>query len=209
MYFILEINRTNPILCQGLNLTKIGITGTLIVTLPQYNMGYNFPPGLSHSHYRLCFAFRHIVGITGRPLCNDPLHYTHKLCTITYPYMQCSHPQCSDHVSGLNTLRAWSTSCSTRATLEANSWITNCIFASCFCSSYIIYICIGVIHWVHSCSEIKTLLFQHILRVDSADSICKCNLLAWNLLDFKIIQLYCKLLIYILIDWMVHLVKSD
>ena len=118
------------------------------------------------------------------------------LCTITYPYMQCSHLQCSDHVSRLNTLRAWSTSYSTRATLEVNPWITNCIITSFFCSPYIIYICIGVMHWVHSYGEIKTLLFHHILRVDSANSICKCNLLAWNVLDFKIIQLYCKLYSY-------------
>ena len=67
MYFILEINRTYPIPHHGLYWTTIGITGILVVTLPQYNMGYNFPPGLSHSHYRLCFAFRHILGITGRP----------------------------------------------------------------------------------------------------------------------------------------------
>ena len=143
MYFILEITRTYPIPHQGLNWTTLGITGILVVTLPQYNMGYNFPPGLSHSHYRLCFAFRHILGITGNPFCNDPIHYNHKLCTITYPHMQCSHPQCSDHVSGLNTLRAWSTSCSSRAILGGNSWMNNCIVASFFCSPFIIDICIG------------------------------------------------------------------
>ena len=44
--------------------------------------------------------------------------------------------------------------CSTRATIEANSWINNCIVASYFCSAHIIDICIGVIHWVNSCSSI-------------------------------------------------------
>ena len=68
--------------------------------MPRYEWDHNFLSDLSHSHYRFCLAFRHILGITGRPLCNDPIHYTHKLCTITYPDMQCSHPQCLDHVSG-------------------------------------------------------------------------------------------------------------
>ena len=65
--------------------------------------------------------------------------------------MQCSNPQCWDHVSGPNTLRAGSTSCSPRATLEANSWISDCIVVSYFCSGHIIDICIGVMHWVTSC----------------------------------------------------------
>ena len=156
------------------------------MTWLQYIMGYNFLPDISHSHYGLCSALRYILSITGRtPFCSEPIHYTHKLHKITYPYMQSSHPQCSDHVSGINTLRAWSTSYSARATLETNSWIINCIVASFFCSPYIIYICIGVIHWVHSCIEIKTLLFHLILKVDSAYSICRCNLLAWNVRDFQ------------------------
>ena len=106
--------------------------------------------------------------------------------------MQCSHPQCSDHVSGLNTLRAWSTSCSTRATLGANSWMSNCIVASFLCSPLIIGICIGVMLWVTSCIVKSRSISHLILRVDSANSICKCNLLVWNVLDFKIIQLHCK-----------------
>ena len=88
------------------------------------------------------------------------------------------------------------TSCNTRATLEAKSWITNCIVTSFFCSPYIIYICIGIMHWVTSCIVKSRSIFHVILRVDSANSIYKCNLLAWNVLDFKIIQLYCKLYSY-------------
>ena len=139
--------------------------------------------------------------------CNDPIHYTHTLCTITYPYMQCSHPQCSDPVSQHNTLRVWSTSCSTRSTLEANSWITYCIVASCFCSPYIIYICIGVMHWVTSCIVKSRFL---------------CSISFWGLtllIAFKSATLflgmylipksYSCIVSYILIDWMVHLVKSD
>ena len=68
MYFILEINRTYPVPHQGLYWTTLWITCILIVTLPQYDMGCKFPPGLSHSHYRLCFAFRHILGIPRKPL---------------------------------------------------------------------------------------------------------------------------------------------
>ena len=178
-----------------------------IVTWLQYNMGYNFPPGLSHSHYRLCFALRHILGITGRPLSNDPIHYTQKLCRITYPYMQCSYPQCWDHVSRPNALRAWSTCCNTRATLEANSWINNCIVASLFCSTYIIDICIGVMHWVYPCSE-KSRPFSSISSWGLTLLIASTS--ATSLPGMYLIsKSYSSIVSYILIDWMVHLVKSD
>ena len=113
--------------------------------------------------------------------------------------MQCSHPQCSDHVSGLNALRAWAISCSTRATLEVNSWITICIVASFFCLplsfTSVLVSCMGYFMY----SEIKTLLFHLILRVDSANSMWMCNPLAWNVIDFKITQLHWKLYSHILV----------
>ena len=81
------------------------------MTLPQYNMGYNFSLVYPIATIGSILPFRHFLGITGRPpFCNDSINYTHKLCTIAYPYMPCSHPHCSGHDSGLNTLRTWSTS---------------------------------------------------------------------------------------------------
>ena len=75
--------------------------------------------------------------------------------------MQCRHPQCRDHVSGPNNLRPGSTSCSTRATLEANSWINNWIVASYFCYAHIIGICISVMHGANSC-RVKSRPFSAI-----------------------------------------------
>ena len=169
-------------------------------------MGYNFPPGLSHSHYRLCLALRHILGITGRPLCNDPIQYTHKLCTITYMDVQCSHPLCWDHISWPNTLRAWSTSCSTRVTLEANSWINNCIVAS-YSVQYtsltsVLVSCIGFIHVLKSrpFSSISSWGLTLLTASASATS------LPWM---YLISKSYSCIVSYILLDGMVHLVKIE
>ena len=166
-YFTLQINRTIPILCQGLNGTTIGIVGTSYCDLVTTWHGIQFLPDLSLRQYRLCFALRHILGITGGPLCNDPIHYSHMLDGITYPDMQCSNPQCWDHVSGPNT--CWVLGpplCSTRAILDANSLISNCIVASYFCSAHITDICIGVMDWVTS-SIVKSRSF--------------CSILSWGL----------------------------
>ena len=160
-YFTLKINRTIPIFCQGLNRTSVGIAGIFYYDLATTWCGIPFSTWFIPSQYRLCFALRHILGITGWSLCNDFIHYFHKLGGITYPDMQCSHPQCWDNVSGPNTLRAWCTSCNTRANLEANSWINNCIVASYFCSAHIIDICFGIMHWVNSCI-VKSSPFSYI-----------------------------------------------
>ena len=167
-----------------------------IVTLPQYNMGYNFPPGLSHSHYRLCFAFRHILGITGRPLLQWPHTLYPKVVHNNLPIyaMQSSSMLRScfraQYFEGLVPPLAVigpllkQTLGSLNALLHPSS------------VHHITDICVGVMHWVTSCIVKSRPISHSILRVDSANSIYKCNLLAWNELDFKIIQLYCKLYSY-------------
>ena len=106
--------------------------------------------------------------------------------------MPCSHPHCSDQDSWLNTLRAWSTSCITRATPEANSWMNNCIVISFLCSPYIIYICIGVMHWVTSCIVKSRSISKLILRVDSAIASASATSLSEMNLVSKSTQLNCK-----------------
>ena len=70
--------RTYPIPCQGLFWITLGITCILIVTLPQYNMGYNFP---------LVYPIATIGSVLPSgtywktPFCNDPY-------TLTISYAQ-------------------------------------------------------------------------------------------------------------------------
>ena len=58
--------------------------------------------------------------------------------------------------------------------------------------------------WVHSLVKSRPLVPSHS-RVDSANNICKSNLFAWNVLNFKIICLYCKQ--YPFVDWLMYLIK--
>ena len=191
MYFILEINRTYPVLGQGLYWTTLGITCILIMTLPQYNMGYNFPLVYPIAIIGSVLPSGISLVLLEDPLCNDSIHYTYKLCTITYPYMQCSHPHCSDHDSGLNTFRVWSTSCITRATCEAKSWISNCTVhpSSVYHVSLtsVLVSCIGFTSCI-----VKSRSISHLLRVDSATASASATSLSGMNLISKITQLHCK-----------------
>ena len=131
---------------------------------PGYNMIWDT---ISHPIYPptsiCCFALRHILDITGWPLCNDSIYYSHKLGGISnlsrYAMQEssmlrsCLRP---------NTLRARISSCSTMGTFEANPWINNWFVASYVCLAHIINVCIGFIHGVNSCIE-KSRPFSCIL----------------------------------------------
>ena len=143
--FILQINRITPILCLGLNGTFIVIAGTFYCDLATTWYGIQFSTWFISTQYRVSFALRHILGIPGWPLSYDSIHYSHKFGCNKQPTQISNAAILNAEIMSLD-LTPWGLGpplCSTRASLEANSWINNCIVASYFCSTHIIDICIG------------------------------------------------------------------
>ena len=125
---------------------------------------------------------------------------------VSGPGISCPGVQCRDHVSGPSTLRAGYTSCSTRGTLEANSWINSCIVASYLCSAQIIDICIGVMLWVDSWL-VKSRPFSSISSRGLTLSTASAS--ATSLPGMYLIsKSYGCVVSNTLLDWVVHFVKK-